>query len=282
VRSPARRRYLVPGSDGQDGPGTLASVTFCAPRVILLDENHGNISDLGTEIGRRLAAELMATLLVTAGREGIVQVMSHEESSSLVRATIKDLRPGGDPVSVGPSSAARLVAFIPAPPPFEIKNVLEISETAAENWLRGSRPGGLASSRERMLTELALPVRLSWQLYGLIDDVPVIQTPGLQGRIVLLDLARFARVEMPSGSSNSRETLMDLMEPDEAEVRSRLQRDAADHAAGPQIGAAAEDAGTQGDDRVREEMLNITIDLRVPGRIRVCDRTAARVLSWEQ
>jgi hypothetical protein len=139
------------------------------------------------------------------------------------------------------------------------------------------------SDRDRALQELGLADGLAWQLVGLIDDVPVIKTRVLQGRAVLLDVARFAQVQLTgSDGSASGEPLLNLAEPDEAEVRARFDRGGtASSGAGQLTGANEKDTQTALEDRIRDEMLKVTIHLRLPGKISVLDKTAAFILAWE-
>lgn len=267
----------------QDANDALAAVLMTAPREMFLDAGDGNIPDLGTELGRLLAEQTMAELLVAAGREGITRALSRAEGSAMVRETITALRTSHALGHDKQSASARVIALIPAPP-FDIRDDLGITGTAGQSWLHGIHPGTLESDRDRTLKNLGLAERLSWQLYGLIDDVPVIQTRVLQDRIVLLDLARFVQVRLASKNSSALdEPVLDLAQPDEAEVRARLQRGSAvSRSAGQLTGTAAESTEAVLENRVREEMVKVTISFRLMGRICVCDKAAAHILAWEE
>jgi hypothetical protein len=131
-----------------------------------------------------------------------------------------------------------------------------------------------------MLRELGLPDRVAWQLYGLIDDTPVLQTRMPQGRLVLLDLARFAQIHMPPESSGAwGDAVAELAEPDEAETRAGLVPTVEGTDTLAQAGT--EDA-ERAEDRLRQEMLKVEIKFWLPGKLHVCDAAAARVLTWNQ
>jgi hypothetical protein len=103
-----------------------------------------------------------------------------------------------------------------------------------------------------------------------------------QGRLVLLDLARFAQIHMPPESSGAwGDAVVELAEPDEAETRARLVRRAVDEGTDTPTQAGTEDA-ERAEDRLREEMLKVEIKFWLPGRLHVCDAAAVRILTWER
>jgi hypothetical protein len=129
--------------------------------------------------------------------------------------------------------------------------------------------------------ELGLPDRLAWQMFGLIDDAPVIQIRMPSRRNVLLDLARFAHVELPPSSGGAfGEPVLELTEPDGADVRARLRFGPEDNSAGPPGGEGSQAVREAEEDQVREEMQNVTIAFSLPGAFRVRDASATRVLRW--
>jgi hypothetical protein len=133
-----------------------------------------------------------------------------------------------------------------------------------------------------MLRELGLPNRVAWQLYGLIDDTPVLQTRMPQGRLVLLDLARFAQVHMPPESSCAwGDAIVELAEPDEAETRAGRAGPTADERTVTSTQAGKDDA-EWAEDRLRDVMLKVEIKFGLPGRLHVRDARAARILTWER
>jgi hypothetical protein len=273
-----------PSSSGDhDAPSTVAAVKKVAPRSVFLDQNDADMRSMGIQLGRELAQQVMAELLATAGCEGAIQAMNRTEGSVRVRAAIAELRTSHAPGHDEQPAAGRLIAVIPDCP-LGIRDDLGITGSAAENWQPGQRPDGSVSDRDQTLKELDLPDEFSWQLAGLIEDVPVIKTSALSGRVVLLDLARFAQVQLVvSESAALGEPLLDLAEPDEAEVRARLEHGCTGSCgAGQQVGASAEDSKAGLEDRIRDEMLKITIDLRLAGKIRVCDKSGAYILTWEE
>lgn len=266
----------------EDSRGDLAAVSMTAPKAIFLDENDGNIPEVGARLGHALADNLIGQLLAAAGTEGLATAINQAQGSASVRAAIADLRTYNAPDQNGrPSPAARIIALIAAAQPSETKEHFGITETAAETWLRGKHPG-VESSRDRMLRELGLPDRRAWQLYGLIDDTPVLQIRMPQGRLVLLDLARFAQIQLPPESSGAGgDAVIELAEPGEAGTRAGLVRPTVDEGTDTPTQAGTEDA-ERTEDRLREEMLKVKIKFGLPGRLHVCDVTAARIFTWEQ
>jgi hypothetical protein len=270
-------------SASEGAQSTLAAVSMTAPRAIFLDENDGNIPSVGAELGRVLADQVTAELIGAAVREGTATVMSREQGQAMVRAAIEDLRTCRASEHDGqPPIPERVIALIPVAQPSETRDIFGITETAAETWLHGKRPGA-EPGRDRVLRELGLPDRIAWQMYGLIDGTPVLRAPVARGRIALLDLGRFAQIELPPESSGVwGEPSLDLAEPDEAQIRAGLQRGTVDRGTAPPQKTGAEDPAPVAEDRVRKEMLNVGVDLRLPGRLRVCDATAVRILTWEE
>ena len=150
----------------------------------------------------------------------------------------------------------------------------------AEAWLRG-RPPSAESSRDRMLGELDLPEHVAWQLYGLIDDTPVLRIPGSQeAGSSCSTSARFAQIHMPPESSGAwGDAVVELAEPDEADTRAGLVRPTVDEGADTPIQAGTNTE--RAEDRLREEMMKVKIKFWLPGRLHVCGAAAARTLTWE-
>jgi hypothetical protein len=272
-----------PGSSTSEAsPSDLVAVSMTAPRAIFLDENDGNIPDVGARLGHALADNLTCQLLAAASAEDHVTVQSQEQGRALARAAIADLcnydAPGQNE-QLPP--AARVIALIPDARSSEAKDLFGITETAAEAWQRGKRPG-VESSRDRMLKELGLTDRVAWRLFGLIDDTPVLQIPMRQIRLVLLDLARFAEIHTPpKNSSTWDDAVVELAEPDEEELRAGLVRPTA----GEDIESPALEDTEKAErvqDLLRQELLSVKVEILLPGRLHICDAAAARILTWER
>jgi hypothetical protein len=116
----------------EESRGGLAAVSMTAPRAIFLDENDGNIPEVGARLGRALADNLTYQLLEAAGTEGLATAISQEQGFVSVRAAIADLRTRDAPDKNGrPLPAARIIALIAAAQLSEIKEQFGITVSVA-------------------------------------------------------------------------------------------------------------------------------------------------------
>jgi len=244
-------RRLVPGT-----ALTPVEVTLVAPRSSLtaIGDGDGIMASYGRQLGRRLAARSLGELIITASRGGEKRDVRRADIAAAVRDAIAEVS-GAPATGTGRHvPAARVAVFMPDSP-YDLRNDLKITGAAQR--------GSLEDARSQMIRELGITDEgLTSQVAGAIDGVPVIVVGALEGRVVVIDLARFGelRRDTPGGARPARPELT-LLQPDDP-LR-------------PPSGTAADPARGTGN---QLDLLQVQLALSLPADIAVSDPCATRVL----
>jgi hypothetical protein len=243
-------------------------------RDILLDvlARPTESSMLADEAAKGLATELLKALLHEVPEDSTQSPVPQSKAAAVIKAAITSLRSARRSIANLPTSASGICVLIPNN--WSLAQDLELSATRRDSGATRQGP----QERTDMLTALTFDdPETGWHLAGLIDDVPVIRLDTDMARIVIVDLSRFASMQLAHDTSNSPGSpRLVFIENTEASVRTVSEQAIAEALAStdPELRKRAS-AENVLDNEIRTRMLVVPIRFVIDGKITVDAPAAA-------
>jgi hypothetical protein len=247
----------------------LMAFSLTVPRANFISEEIIDIPGHAKILGTQLAQRLTQQLLGIASRNAECRTISRADIALQVRAAITELNAPAPRKQVTPA-ITRVVVVIPVDP-WDLKNDMNVVCTEADSWLHEDQQ----RKRAQLIEELGLGDDLSWQLVGNIDGVPVLKTHTQVKHIVVMDLARFAKLHHAVGDKEApEEPKLELIEPGQANAAPGSPASATSKNAAPSEVMSSE--------QPQPGMPSVKWRLSLSAEFLVSDATAARVFIWEE
>lgn len=188
-------------------------------------------------------------VLAEVSQAGEKVTVSPDDLGAAVSDAVALVPPGASPEAGRPAPASRTVVFIPDSP-YGLRNDLPIDKAL------GPDARSLAARRLGLHDD-----SIASQVTGTIEGAPVFATSALEGRVLVVDLARFGDLVRPAAQGiRDSEPELDFLEPPD-----QLRPPAGPAPAGEtQVGP-----------------LQVQLVLRLPTEVEVKDASAARVIKFE-
>jgi hypothetical protein len=259
------------GADTSTQESELARVTMTAPRAALIDSDETGTLQMAARLGRALADQLLKALLVAWRPCLEPHSIGAQDAAATLRDAIGKLR-----CRVADGGIAVLVSSRP----YQIREYLNLSGTETQDW-EGKTRAPAPTRRDQMIDALGLRgSSCTWQLAGLLDDVPVVHTALLESAIAVVDIASFGTIQLNTDDCDHNSPALKIVErSSDIASASGPQDPERPNETGPG-NASGKDEPATADDQKRAELLQVKILVTLMGSISVNEYPFGYLFEW--